>query len=104
MEGLGALIVYLVLLAAQLAMLVYCVLRPRVLLWGILLGAESLSALAAWLLMHHFDSLPGSGKAPGLTYFGETLFSMGASIAYAVMLGITLAAGAVVLLRRNRKR
>ena len=104
MEGLGILIVYLVLLAAQLAMLVYCVLRPRPLFWGILLGAEALSALASWLLTHHFDNLPGSGKAPGLTYFGETRFSMGACIAYSVMLGITLAGGVFVLLHRNGKR
>jgi len=104
MEGLGIFIVYLVLLAAQLAMLVYCVLRPRALFWGILLGAETLSALAAWLLTHHFDSLPGSGKAPGLTYFGETLFSMGACIAYSVMLGISIAVGAIVFLRKQRKK
>lgn len=96
MEGQGILIVYLVLLAAQIALLVYSILRPRLLWLGILLGAETLSAVGAWILTHYFDSLPGSGKAPGLTYFGETLFSMGAGIAYTVMLGITLAAGAVV--------
>lgn len=104
MEGQGILIVYLVLLAAQIALLIYSILRPRLLWWGILLGAETLSAVGARLLMHYFDNLPGIGKAPGLTYFGETLFSMGASIAYTVMLGITLAAGAVLLLRRKSRK
>ena len=98
------LIFYVIVLLVQILWLVRCILRPTPCLWGILLGVQALSAAGAFFLMRYYDSLPGSGKAPGLTYLGETLFSMGASIAYAVMLGITLAVGAVVLLRRNRKR
>ncbi|MBQ4044607.1 MAG: hypothetical protein IJD06_11505 [Clostridia bacterium] len=98
------LIFYVIVLLVQILWLVRCILHPMPCLWGILLGVQALSAAGAFFLMRYYDSLPGSGKAPGLTYLGETLFSMGACIAYAVMLGITLAAGAVVLLHRNGKR
>jgi len=98
------LIFYVIVLLVQILWLVRCIHHPMPCLWGILLGVQALSAAGAFFLMRYYDSLPGSGKAPGLTYLGETLFSMGASIAYSVMLGISLAAGAIVFLWKQRKK
>jgi len=104
MDGLAILIAYIAILAVQIALLVTNILRPRIHRWVILWGMEVLSAVGAWMLMRHFDGLPGSGKAPGLTYFAETLFSMGASAAYCVMLGLSAAAAVTVHMISRRKQ
>lgn len=48
------------------------------------------STLLAVGLMWYFDSLPGFGMMPGLTYFAEVIWSLVASVVFAVLTLICL--------------
>ena len=65
--------------------------------WPLLL--ELTCAAAAAGAMVYFNSLPGYGFMPGLTWLGHVLFF--AALAYAAMLAVT---GLLLLIRRLRKR
>ena len=88
MEGLPLLLLYILVLLAQVAMLVRA--KQGRLGWNRPLLLEGVSLIAALLLCYYFDRLPGYGMMPGLSYMGETLFSLGAAAVYALMLLLTL--------------
>ena len=67
--------------------------------WPLLL--ELTCAAAAAGAMVYFNSLPGYGFMPGLTWLGHVLFSFFAALAYAAMLAVT---GLLLLIRRLRHR
>lgn len=51
---------------------------------------EVIPMLIANGLRIYYDSLPGYGIMPGLTYIGEVLYSYGASIIYCVLFVISV--------------
>ena len=53
--------------------------------WISLFLLEAVSAVLAWRLGVWFDSLPGHGFMPGLTYLAEALFGYGTAV---ISLGI----------------
>ena len=63
--------------------------------WLRLIVLEVISAAASLTLMFYYDSLPGIGMMPGLTYFAEVMYSMLFATVYAVMAVISGICGAV---------
>ncbi len=63
--------------------------------WLRLIVLEVVSAAAALGLMFYYDSLPGIGMMPGLTYIAEVIYSMLFTAAFAVMAVISGICGAV---------
>ena len=78
--------VYILIFLTQLVLLVFAAQRPEKKLWPKLFTLEIFSALGAAGLMFLFDALPGSGMAPGLTWFAEFFYSMFAAAGYSLML------------------
>lgn len=52
-------------------------------LWVALFLVEIVAIVCAFMGAYIFNSLPGYGKAPGLTYFSEMVYSILACILYA---------------------
>lgn len=94
------LILYIALLLGQTALLAAAIRRPAKRLWLILFAAEVVCTAGALALMLYYNSLPGSGMMPGLTYFAETVLSMSAALVYGVLLVISAVAGVIVHTRR----
>lgn len=59
-------------------------------LWLGLFVAEFVMVFVARGMATYYDSLPGYGFMPGLTYLGEFLFCYVASWVYVIMLAISL--------------
>ena len=47
---------------------------------------EIIFIIISKIVENYYNSLPGYGFMPGLTYFGETLLSLGANTIYYIML------------------
>ena len=84
------LIAYIVILVLQIVLLVLSLRKKQKKLWLILFLVEVIPMLIANGLRIYYDSLPGHGLMPGLTYMGEVLYSYGASIIYCVMLLVSV--------------
>jgi len=97
------LILYLAVLACQIALLIRCVRKPSRRGWILLYGLEIFFLGIAIVLTRYFDALPGHGMMPGLAWFAETLFSLGAAVVYGGMLLVSLLAGGLTLLKRGGK-
>lgn len=82
-------IFYIFLLAIQVLSLILAIRRKSKRYWIFLFLLEAVSAVLAWRLGGWFDSLPGYGFMPGLTYLSEILFSYGAAILYCGMLAVS---------------
>ncbi len=98
------LIVYLLLLALQIVWLVIAMKKPCIRSFAILYLLEIVSGAGSYLIGRHYDSLPGSGFMPGLTYFAEAILGYGASFVFLGMLGLSLLLGLVrlILLRQSK--
>ena len=68
-------------------------------LW--LLGTEAAAILLALGLTRYFESLPGTGFMPGLTYFAHAIYSMAAALVYGCLLLVSLL---LFLWQRLRKK
>ena len=62
--------------------------------------ASLLSAALTWGLGAYFDSLPGYGFMPGLTYFAEALLGYGTAL---ISLGIAALSGILWIVLRKKK-
>ena len=78
-------ILYIFLLLLQVALLILAICRRTIGYRFTSLIASLLSAALTWGLGAYYDSLPGYGFMPGLTYISETLFGYGTA---AISLGI----------------
>ena len=93
-------IVYILLLLLQVAALVFAICRKSIktrltsLLFS--LGCAPL----AWGLGAYFDSLPGYGFMPGLTYFAEALLGYSTAL---ISLGIAALSGILWIVLRKKK-
>jgi len=75
--------------------------------WLKLIIMEVISLIAAIIIGIYFNNLPGSGFMPGLTYLGEWLFSMGATVLYFIILFVTICSKIIVYeksLKRQGKK
>ena len=79
------LIAYMVILVLQIVLLVLSLRKKQKKLWLSLFLVEVIPMLIANGLRIYYDSLPGYGIMPGLTYIGEVLYSLGASIVYCLV-------------------
>ena len=79
------LIAYIVILLLQIVLLVLSLRKEQKKLWLSLFLVEVIPLLIANGLRIYYDSLPGHGIRPGLTYIGEVLYSYGASIVYCLV-------------------
>lgn len=95
------LILYLVVLAAQIVLFVRCIRQHSLKRWLILFTFEEVSFIIAFLLMHYFDNLPGYGMMPGLTYFAATMYSLGAAILYCIMLLLSVVTAIALQIRKE---
>jgi len=93
------LIAYILILVLQITLLTAGIVRKTKKLWISLFTIEIISILTAAGLTLYYNSLPGYGFMPGLSYFGETLFSLAASIVYGVMFLLSVC---VYLVRRKK--
>ena len=73
-------ILYIFLLALQVLSFILAIRRKTKRYWISLFVLEAASAVLAWRLGVWFDSLPGYGFMPGLTYISETLFGYGTAV------------------------
>lgn len=80
------LIIYVIILILQIICLVFSFRKKIKKLWICLLLFDFISMVTALMLMFYYDSLPGYGFMPGLTYLGEIAFSFCATVVYLVML------------------
>ena len=83
------LIIYLAIFVIQIILLVKSIKKKEKKYWTSVFALEIISIIASIILYNYYENLPGYGLMPGLSYFGETLFSMGAIFLYGVMLCIT---------------
>lgn len=92
---------YVLILAAQIALLIFAVQKPEKNLWPRLFCLEFVSAIAAVGLMFLFDALSGKGFMPGLTWFAEVFYSLFAAIGYGLMILISIITAAVLEWRKK---
>ena len=88
MEGSWLLIIYVIVLAVQIVLIVCSCRRKIKWIWPLLF--EAISIIGALATLRYFDSLPGYGIMPGLSYFGEVVWSFLAAVGYGIVLLITL--------------
>lgn len=89
---------FLLKLIAGIVLLGFCVKRPHKMKWIFLFIYEILVLIMACCYTHYYDALPGSGIMPGLTYIGEVMTGMLFSVAFFLLLFISLM---ICLLRKQ---
>ncbi len=97
------LILYFLLFVVQIVLQVLAIRKKSKKFWLVLLLLEPVSMIAAMVLMRYYDSLPGYGFMPGLSYLGEVLFSFGAGVLYGVNFLISLCICIVQAKKRNKQ-
>jgi len=106
MEGIGLLIFYGVLLLFMWGGFAICFKKNRRTHWALLLIAELVAIILAFRLARYYDALPISEGSlfPGLEHLAEVLYSMGATVVYAGMFGVTVACFVGKQWRGRRKK
>ena len=84
------LIAYIVILVLQIVLLVLSLRKKQKNLWVSLFLVEAIPMLIANGLRVYYDSLPGYGIMPGLSYIREVLYSLGASIVYCLLFTVSV--------------
>lgn len=102
MTSMVLLIAYIAIFILQIVLLVLSIRKKTTKLWISLFLSEVIPMFAAYFLMRYFDTLPGYGVMPGLSYFGETLFSLGAAVLYAADLFVSLCVFVIVKILEKR--
>ena len=97
------LILYLLGFAFQIILLVKSIKKKNNKYWIMTFVIEIIFIIISKIVENYYNSLPGYGFMPGLTYFGETLLSLGANTIYYIMLFITMLAK-IIAFEREQKR
>ena len=97
------LILYLLGFAFQIILLVKSIKKKNNKYWIMTFVIEIIFIIISKIVENYYNSLPGYGFMPGLTYFGETLLSLGANTIYYIMLFITMLTK-IVTFEREQKR
>lgn len=88
---LGLLVLYGCVLILQIALLVSGMRAPTPNRWKILYTVEVVSLIAAAGLAVYYNQRLGTGTMPGITYFAEMFYSLGAAVVFGgMMLGSVL--------------
>lgn len=87
MESMLTLIFYIVIFAVIIYMFVTSVKTNK---WKATVITQLICFLFAVASIFVYDSLPGTGKAPGLTHFADVFYSLCAAAVYFAALIITL--------------
>lgn len=93
-------ILYVLLLLSQIALLIFAICRKSRKWWLLLLIWEIFSAALTWGLGAYYDSLPGYGFMPGLSYFAEAILGYGTAI---LSLGLAALSAILWMILRKRK-
>lgn len=72
--------------------------------WYRLFLYEIISIILSIIFMTYYDSLPGYGFMPGLSYLGEVLISFGAIVLFSVLLVITIFLKFIIFLKKKETR
>lgn len=97
------LILYLLGFVFQIILLVKSIKKKEKKYWIMVFGLEIIFIIISKMIENYYNSLPGYGLMPGLTYFGEALLSFGANTIYYIMLFITMLAK-IITFEREQKR
>lgn len=81
--------IYLLVFAVLCALQVRAVRGNEPKRWRRLCLLQLLAVIIAYGAMRYFDALPGTGMTPGLTWFAEVFYSLGAAVLYAIQLLVT---------------
>lgn len=81
---------YILIFVVQIVLLVKAIRRNSKRRWIVLFAIELVPMLAAIVLKEYYNSLPGYGFMPGLSYLGEVLSSFLASVLYGVLLLVSI--------------
>lgn len=98
------LIFYILLLLIQIISLYKYVRKKQNKYWLYASITAILSSMTAIGIMFYYDSLPGYGFMPGLTYFNEWLYSFGAGIIFFVVFVISLLLKGFFILKEGIKK
>lgn len=98
--GLLLLIIYILIFVFQIKFLIKLIKNNKA-FYPIII-TEIVSIIIAIGVLKYFDSLPGTGLMPGLTYIAEYIFSLGAGIIYYIMLVISICAK-ILATEKNKK-
>ncbi len=83
------LVLYIILLVFDVILLIDTARKPAKSKWLTLFISEAAFALLAVGVAFAFNSLPGTGMMPGLTYFAHVIFSICASLAFTVAFAVS---------------
>jgi len=97
------LLFYLLALAIQIVMFAGCLKKPVRVRWSMLFLCELCALTAAVYFSIYYNSLPGYGMMPGLTYFAEALYSMVGAVGYLGMLILSVLACLIVKLKNHKR-
>ena len=84
------LITYIMILIFQIILFLITIRKKTKKLWRVLFSVELIPLLISIGLMIYYNNFPGYGFMPGLTYFGEVLFSLGAIVLYCISFLISI--------------
>ena len=93
--------IYLLVFALQIFLQVKAIRSGSKKLWIILIIFEFSSMVAANRIQAYYDNLQGVGFMPGLTYLGEVVFSLLASMLYGICF---LVSSCIFIVREERKK
>ncbi len=104
MMDLFLLVVYLIVFIAEIILLVKSIKRKENKYWIKLFLIEIIFIVISFVLWIYYDSLPGYGFMPGLSYWGEILFSIGACFLYSAMLFITTCSRIIIFEKKQKQQ
>jgi len=93
---------YLLALVIQIVMFAGCLKKPVRIRWSLLFLCELCALTAAVYFSFYYNSLPGNGMMPGLTYFAETMYSMAGAVVYLCMLVLSVLACVIMKLKHKK--
>lgn len=94
-------VVYILTLIGLIVVLVRCIKKKSK--WSKLFLSEGLAIAAATFFAVFYNSLPGEGMMPGLTYFSEVIFSVLAVWGFAIFIGISLIVRIIIYFKERKK-
>ncbi len=94
-------VVYILTLIGLIIIFVRCIKKKSK--WSKLFLFGGLAIAAATFFAVFYNSLPGKGMMPGLTYFGEVIFSILAVWGFTIFIGISLIVRIIIYLKERKK-
>ena len=94
-------VVYILILIGLIITFVRCIKKKSK--WNKLFLFEGLAIATAIFFAMFYNSLPGIGMMPGLTYFAEVIFSVLAVWGFTIFMGISLIARIIIHLKKRHK-